>query len=1073
MEVVGERELIIHAYDWTLDDNSTKKGGLSIYAWALDRDSVPHLLRFEGFPAFCYIELPFACNRIDVKWTKSNIGSIMTYLSKALKDKAPIAYALYHKKKLYYYKGDRKYPMILIQFKSLEHMFELKRLLEQPLDIAPYGKMFLKVWEADISTILKMLCLRKCNYSQWFSIRGKLVPDEDKISTLDEEYLCRWDELNPISPDETRNWMSYPRLLSFDIEVYSDNHNAMPVKYAARHCVYMISITYGQLGHPETRFMELLVSGDYPDIEGIPIIRGKDEVDLIRKFEEEVIRLNPDIMMGYNIFSFDYPYLDYRLRRNLQEWKSMGRLVSKTPRIKSQPWKSRAFGQIEQQILILDGRLNIDVFPLIRREHKLPKYDLDYVSNHFLGRGKHPVKAKEMFKIYEELTNIGDYPQHRERILEDARRVGRYACEDSSLVFDLFERLNMWISLVELSNSVLIPIVDTFTRGQQIRCIAQIYRLASDQNYVIDARKASIPSFSGGFVGDPSPGLYEWVMCIDFNSLYPSIIEESNICYTTLIPTYLDKQIKDEDCKVIKCPEEFEIENEGEDEPKKKNKKKNVSKVLQETIHRFSKKPQGILPQLVHQLVSDRRNVKKQLKAFEGKKNLTPEEEIINIVLDRRQWGLKISANSVFGFLGASEGKMPLPEGARSITARGRDLIKRCNQYLEETYNAKIVYNDTDSSMFVLPFVKSNKECIEWGLRLEMEVSDLFDDPLNVEFEKGGRVLLLKKKKYAFWPINKKTYELSMTKIGKPDVMYRGIILARRDNCLWQRRIYGQVLQNIITLIPMKDTLDYITQEVMSILTELHKPENLEVILRVQGKDIRERIEPPRVTLKDLILIRELGGSYKSDTYFLKVFANELRRIGHPQVAGNRLEYLIVKLPDEVYKTNKSKNLQKTLVGYKMRLAELYFEERIEPIDVEYYLSNILMKCIDQLFGIGYKKELDELDRQYRERDQNLFLKSIKNSFQEHIEFARKNIIQYLKNTGQELDDYRINHMICQCLYQSKHRPKFSKYYSKYISHRGHLVTRLSYNPIGVMVQLIQRKREILRELKTKYPPTY
>lgn len=49
----------------------------------------------------------------------------------------------------------------------------------------------------------------------------------------------------------------------------------------------------------------------------------------------------------------------------------------------------------------------------------------------------------------------------------------------------------------------------------------------------VDAKKKD--KFKGGLVFEPEKGLYDrFVLVMDFNSLYPSIIQEYNICFTTV-----------------------------------------------------------------------------------------------------------------------------------------------------------------------------------------------------------------------------------------------------------------------------------------------------------------------------------------------------------------------------------------------------------------------------------------------------------------------------------------------------------------------------------------------------------
>ena len=89
--------------------------------------------------------------------------------------------------------------------------------------------------------------------------------------------------------------------------------------------------------------------------------------------------------------------------------------------------------------------------------------------------------------------------------------------------------------------------MEIFTRGQQIKCLSQIYDLSARSKIVLDRRNEVLMEYKGGFVGNPVPGIHPIVMSFDFNSLYPSIMRAYNLCYTTLVPPiYLDEYDKED-----------------------------------------------------------------------------------------------------------------------------------------------------------------------------------------------------------------------------------------------------------------------------------------------------------------------------------------------------------------------------------------------------------------------------------------------------------------------------------------------------------------------------------------------
>lgn len=141
--------------------------------------------------------------------------------------------------------------------------------------------------------------------------------------------------------------------------------------------------------------------------------------------------------------------------------------------------------------------------------------------------------------------------------------------------------------------------------------------------------QASDEQFEGATVIEPKRGYYnDPIATLDFSSLYPSIIMAHNLCYTTLLK--YDKQTKNniQSDNITITP--------------------NDSKFVKVNIRK------GILPEILENLLSARKAAKAELK-----KETDPLKQK---VLDGRQYALKVSANSVYGFTGAQMGKLPCLE---------------------------------------------------------------------------------------------------------------------------------------------------------------------------------------------------------------------------------------------------------------------------------------------------------------------------------------------------------------------------------------------------------------------------
>lgn len=1047
-----------HAYDISVVDTAVNRDGdehVEIQLWSFDENSNPCLLRVRDFPVICKVELPITTDRDGniINWDRGSVDvlleEMLLYMEKKelqTFDKTAFTYFT----RLYYYAGGKKFPYIVMTFNTIKSMRTASRLFKTFWS-RHFGKIHLIFREMEIELYNKMFSMKNLGPTERFECEATqiLYDDEERITKEGpknrpfKEYEIQWRTMKKL-PDDM--WFTYPIIASWDIESYSHRPKAFPQKHNMYDIVFSISITFQKHMKPETRKDYVIIIGPTVPQKDVITYNVETEQQVIEKFFELIEKEDPDVFIGYNIFGFDYDYLDARIKGDGKEWPNIGRLLEEKCDLKSIKWKSGAYGHNNINYIKAAGRISVDMYPYIKRDYKLPMYNLNTVGHYFLNENKTDLKAQEMFEIHKEVTdsmkkiidmggedNVLDAMNNLKDLNIDAKTeedvkkaidgntlIVKYNVQDSVLVLKLFEKLNVWISLIELSSIVRVTPTEFFTRGQQVRCIAQLYHASSHRNIVLTRRDMDFIYFNGGKVEDPRSGFWKLVICFDFNSLYPSIMIAYNICFTTLLRSIKDIEkdkyhhfsIDQEEPIDAKPPSDdnfdygdyFHEDHEGvhELDTKKKIKKHYDFGFVNKEVHK------GLLPEILENLLSSRKQAKKEMKkAFSvmeqiddniliphrENKGITIEElsdkgkELIKKITDietgklsdikelvdkeffsykvretmfnSRQLGLKVSANSIYGFLGAQvSGKFSLIEASMAVTSRGRELITEAALFFEKHYGAITVYGDTDSTMVNVPSLNDDPTKV-WEMAEIMENhingkddrnEGIFPAPLYLEFEKAMRGLFMKKKKYAYMTYDSKGNIIKEKNSDKYELNSKGIILARRDNCQWLRTAYDNCIRSIFDAKTIFQVYEEIIQNIIDVI------------------ELKFNIT------EELSIIRAMGSNYKSKSYFLSIFSDLMKEIGKPIAPSERFRFVIV---------NDHQNRDK--VGFKMRTNEMFKEQweeagikygdpvppyyqpkdlyPPEEIDSCYYITNVLKEPIDQLFEFGFARVIKEYEQ--------------------------------------------------------------------------------------------------------------
>lgn len=369
-----------------------------------------------------------------------------------------------------------------------------------------------------------------------------------------------------------------------------------------------------------------------------------DEKELLEKFVEVVKSENPDLITGYNTDVFDFPYIRDRAAR-------LGVTLDLGVDGSGLKFMRRGFANSA----VIKGRIHVDLYPSMRRYLQLDRYTLERVYLEIFEEEKKDINGDEIHSCW---VNGG---ARLEELFE-------YSLEDAVAVTKIGEEmLPLSMALTRLVGQPLFDISRMAT-GQQVEwyLIRKAYEYGDIfPNKPSNAKIANRKKIEGGYVKDPVKGLHKDIVYFDFRSLYPSIIISKNVSPDTRVD-----ECDEEDCYTAP-----------------------------EVGYKFLKEPVGFVPSVIGNVLRERVKIKSRMN------DATDPRE--RHVLDVQQEALKRLANSMYGVYGFIRFRWYCLECADSITAWGRDFIKKTMKKSEES-GFKPIYADTDG--FYATYVGSPNE---------------------------------------------------------------------------------------------------------------------------------------------------------------------------------------------------------------------------------------------------------------------------------------------------------------------------------------------------------------------------
>ena len=554
--------------------------------------------------------------------------------------------------------------------------------------------------------------------------------------------------------------------------------------------VTFIGSTFSRYGEPEPYLNHCVVLGTCDAVAGAEIETVETETDLLLTWRDLIQRENPDIMIGYNIFGFDYEFMFRRAQENncASEFLQLSRKVGEVCVGKSQGKQDQtientkivlASGEYDLRYFKMTGRLQVDMMMYFRRDFNLDFYKLDYVAGQFIGdEVKHIIHSErgEGDAVTELCSgnliglHVGDYIQlkysgftadnvrggHKFQVVaidegrmvehmikgkmttakynvivlaghehldtsktikwamakddidhhdifrltggsaSDRAIVAKYCIQDCNLVHHLLNKIDVITGYVEMSRICSVPISFLVFRGQGIKLTSYVAKKCREKNTLMpDLEKtASTDGYEGAIVLPPKCSMYmdNPVACVDYASLYPSSMISQNYSHDSKVWTkeydltgLLIRETGNHMYDNLAGYTYIDIEFDTYVWRRKTPTSRAEKVVSGKKVCRWAQLPDGqksIMPAILEELLDARKKTRKQIK--------TEPDPFMQNILDKRQLGYKVTANSLYGQCGARTSTFFEQDVAASTTATGRQMITYAKRMIEEVYGDRV-----------------------------------------------------------------------------------------------------------------------------------------------------------------------------------------------------------------------------------------------------------------------------------------------------------------------------------------------------------------------------------------------
>ena len=498
-------------------------------------------------------------------------------------------------------------------------------------------------------------------------------------------------------PDEIDFDMDLMKIYTIDIEVACDN--GFPSVEECRE--EMLCITLKNL------ITKKITTWGTREFQGEHEYRlFNTESELLEDFLQWWVSETPDVITGWNCNLYDIPYICRRVERVLGEkWKKS---LSPWNRVLDREIVIRGRKQLAYDIAGVTVLDYLDLYQKFTYSAQA-SYRLDHIAEVELGENKLDHSEYENFKAF--YTN-------------DWQKFVEYNIHDVELVDQLEGKMKLIELALSLAYDAKVNLSDVYSQVRMWDTL--IYNDLKKRNVVVPPKRGERKNeqYAGAYVKEPQPGMYDWVVSFDLNSLYPHLIMQYNISPETLVDRrHPSASVEGLLSREVQVSGDFAVCANGAQ--------------YRRDIH-------GFLPEIMQRIYDERTIYKKKMIQAKKDYESSPSDKLRKDIskFNNIQMARKIQLNSAYGAIGNQYFRYYNLANAEAITLSGQVSIRwienKMNAYLNKLLKTDdydyVIASDTDSIYLHLgPLVEKVFESRE---KSDQSILRFLEKVCDVEFEK-------------------------------------------------------------------------------------------------------------------------------------------------------------------------------------------------------------------------------------------------------------------------------------------------------------------------------------------------